>query len=98
MKINFGKKKFSPQFVHQLIDPRNWVIVLYGFLVKGLLIISYSQGVVLLFYQYYRRSKVTRDRSNVTHLDQNLDSFLNIVFVSFGMSMGVGYDILDPFF
>jgi hypothetical protein len=97
MEINFEKLFFSSQFVHQLIDPWNWVLVLYGILVKGL-VNAHSQGVVLLFDQYYRRSKQTRARLNVTHLEKILDSFLNIVFVIFWMSVGVAYDYLDPFF
>jgi hypothetical protein len=48
-KINFGEVFCSPQ----LVDPHNWVLVLYGLLVKSSVINTHSQGVVLLLDQYY---------------------------------------------
>jgi hypothetical protein len=96
-KIYFGKIFFSPQLFDQIIDPRNLVHVHGSILVNGMVINSHSQCTILLLNQHYQRSKWARAQSNVTHLQQLLDSFIDLVFINFGMVVGVSYDFLDPF-
>ena len=79
------------QLVHQFINPRDWVLVLYDFLVQILVVYAHSQCSILLLHQNHQRSKGDGTWSKETQVKEFLDGIINLILELIWMFVGMNF-------
>ena len=75
--------------IYQLINPRDWVLVLYGFLVHIMVVYAHSKCSILLLHQNHQRSKGDGTWSKETQVKEFLDGIINLILELIWMLVGI---------
>jgi len=77
-QVDFWEHCGSPQLIQQVINPRHWVLILYGQLIQLTVVNTQPWTVVLLLYQEYRFCPRWCTRSDKLLLKQVFYLFLQL--------------------